>query len=54
MEMSTFDVPSTVTTITKYFPTSLTPELFQRRVDFFINEFLQIDARICENEKQEN
>ena len=52
IEMSALNVPSAVTAITKYFPTSLTAELFHRRVDFFINEFLQIDTRICENEKQ--
>ncbi len=52
IEMSALNVPSTVTTITKYFPTSLTAELFHRRVDFFVNEFLQIDSRICENENQ--
>ena len=52
IEMSAFYVPSTVTTITKYLPTSLTPELFHRRVDFTINEFLQIDSRICENENK--
>ena len=52
IEMSAFYVPSTVTTITKYLPTSLTPELFHRRVDFIINEFLQIDSRICENENK--